>query len=39
MAEKKYPGDADGATKLEELIAAGKPTAKGTTVSNLNQFI
>jgi len=31
MAEKKYPGDADGASKLEELIAAGKPTAKGAT--------
>lgn len=33
MAEKKYPGNPDGVAKLEELIAAGKPQAKGTTVS------
>lgn len=33
MAEKKYPGDADGVKKLEEKIAAGKPEAKNTTKS------
>ena len=33
MAEKKYPGDAEGEKKLSDLIAAGKPTAKGATVS------
>jgi hypothetical protein len=31
MAEKKYPGDADGVKKLEAKIAAGKPKVKNTT--------
>ena len=32
MAEKKFPGNAEGEQKLSDLIAAGKPTAKGATV-------
>lgn len=33
MAEKKYPGNAEGEKKLSDLIAAGKPTAKNATVA------
>ena len=35
MAEKKYPGNAEGEKKLSDLIAAGKPTAKNATVTIL----
>ena len=33
LAEKKYPGDADGAKKLEDFVLQGKgPTGNKTTV-------
>jgi len=38
MAAKKYPGNEEGVKKLQDLIAAGKPTAKNTTVRVLNTF-
>ena len=38
IAEKKYPGDADGLSKLEEKIVAGKgPTTQGATVCVINK--